>query len=43
MPAMLAPIEATLERFRIHFDNWAQQSELEPRLPELLPRLDTYE
>ena len=43
VPAMLARIEATLERFRIHFDAWALQSELEQRLPELLPRLDTYE
>ena len=41
--AMLEQIEATLERFRIHFDSWALQSELEERLPELLPRLDTYE
>ncbi|HTS72313.1 MAG TPA: arginine--tRNA ligase [Gaiellaceae bacterium] len=41
--AMLAQIEATLERFRIHFDSWALQSELETRLPEFLPRLDTYE
>ncbi len=40
---MLAQIEATLERFRVHFDTWALQSELEQRLPELLPRLDTYE
>jgi len=40
---MLARIEQTLERFRIHFDSWARQSELEQRLPELLPRLDTYE
>ena len=32
-----------MERFRIHFDSWALQSELEQRLPELLPRLDTYE
>jgi arginyl-tRNA synthetase len=40
---MLARIEATLERFRIHFDSWALQSELAARLPELLPRLDTYE
>ncbi len=29
--------------FRIHFDSWAKQSELEKRLPEFLPRLDTYE
>jgi arginyl-tRNA synthetase len=40
---MLERIEATLERFRIHFDSWARQSELQQRLPELLPRLDTYE
>jgi arginyl-tRNA synthetase len=40
---MLERIEATLERFRIHFDSWATQSELERRLPEFLPRLDTYE
>ncbi|HYZ79107.1 MAG TPA: arginine--tRNA ligase [Gaiellaceae bacterium] len=42
VPAMLEQIERTLERFRIHFDSWALQSELELRLPELLPRLDTY-
>lgn len=42
VPHMLERIEATLERFRIHFDGWARQSELEQRLPELLPRLDTY-
>jgi arginyl-tRNA synthetase len=41
--AMLKQIEATLERVRIHFDSWALQSELEMRLPEFLPRLDTYE
>jgi arginyl-tRNA synthetase len=43
VPAMLGLIEATLERFRVHFDSWAKQSELERRLPEYLPRLDTYE
>jgi arginyl-tRNA synthetase len=43
VPPMLAQIERTLERFRIHFDSWAKQSELERRLPEFLPRLDTYE
>jgi arginyl-tRNA synthetase len=43
VPAMLARIEGTLERFRVHFDSWALQSELEKRLPELLPRIDTYE
>ena len=40
---MLAQIEASLERFRVHFDTWALQSELEQRLPELMPRLDAYE
>jgi arginyl-tRNA synthetase len=43
LPRMLGSIEGTLERFRIHFDSWALQSELEQRLPEFLPRLDTYE
>jgi arginyl-tRNA synthetase len=43
VPATLARIEATLERFRIHFDSWAKQSELEEALPALLERLDTYE
>jgi arginyl-tRNA synthetase len=43
VPVMLKEIEATLERFRVHFDSWRRQSELENRLPELLPRLDTYE
>jgi arginyl-tRNA synthetase len=43
VPAMLGQIEATMERFRIQFDSWAKQSELELRLPEYLPRLDTYE
>ncbi len=43
VPPILARIEATLERFRIHFDSWALQSELEQRLAGLLPRVDTYE
>src|SRR5436309_4486359 len=43
VPLMLKGIEATLERFRIHFDSFRLQSELEQRLPELLPKLDTYE
>jgi arginyl-tRNA synthetase len=43
VPVMLKEIEATLERFRVHYDSWRRQSELENRLPELLPRLDTYE
>jgi arginyl-tRNA synthetase len=40
---MLHRIEASLERFRIHFDSYRRQSVLEERLPELLPRLDAYE
>ena len=43
VPQMLQQIEASLERFRIHFDSWMLQSELEQRLPEFLPRVDTYE
>jgi arginyl-tRNA synthetase len=43
VPKMLASIEQTMERFRIHFDTWALQSKLEERLDEFLPRLDTYE
>ncbi len=41
--AMRKHIEESLERFRIHFDSWANQSEVERRVAELLPRLDTYE
>jgi len=43
VPRMLASIESTLERFRIHFDSFALQSELETRIASYLPRLDTYE
>ena len=43
VPKMLERIDASLERFRIHFDSWARQSVLESRLPEILPKLDTYE
>jgi arginyl-tRNA synthetase len=43
VPKMLAQIEASLEHFRIHFDSWALQSELEQRIGEFLPRLDIYE
>jgi arginyl-tRNA synthetase len=43
VPVVLAQIETMLERFRIHFDSWALQSELEQHVPELLTRIDTYE
>ena len=43
VPLMLERIDATLQRFRIHFDTWARQSDFEPRIGEILPLLDTYE
>jgi arginyl-tRNA synthetase len=43
VPRMLEEIERTLDRFRVHFDSWALQSELEGRIGEWLPKLDTYE
>jgi arginyl-tRNA synthetase len=43
VPLMLKEIEVSLDRFRVHFDTFRRQSELEQRLPELLPRLDAYE
>jgi arginyl-tRNA synthetase len=43
VPAMLHRIEESLERFRIHFDSWVRQSELEGELPQLLAQLPTYE
>jgi arginyl-tRNA synthetase len=41
--AMREEIEETLERFRVHIDEWANQSEIERHVAELLPKLDTYE
>jgi arginyl-tRNA synthetase len=43
VPPMLARIEATLERFRVHFDTWALESEVEAEIPEAVALLDTYE
>ena len=43
VPPMLAQIEATLERFRIHFDTWALESEVEAEIPEAIALLDTFE
>jgi arginyl-tRNA synthetase len=40
---MLHRIEASLERFRVHFDSWSKQSVVEVRLTGILPRLDIYE
>ena len=41
--AMRASIEASLERFRIHFDTWRRQSVIEERVPEVLAAIETYE
>ena len=43
VPRMLSSIESSLERFRVHFDSFSLQSELETRISAFLPRLDTYE
>jgi arginyl-tRNA synthetase len=43
VPRMRKQIEDSLERFHVHFDSWANQSEIERDVPALLPRLDTYE
>jgi arginyl-tRNA synthetase len=40
---MVAAIEASLERFRVHVDTWARQSVMELEIPDVLPKLDTYE
>jgi arginyl-tRNA synthetase len=41
--AMLNEIERELREFRIPIDTWRNQAELEGEIPELLPKLDTYE
>ena len=43
LPAMLEEIEATLERFRIHFDTWERQSVVEAEVGAALEALDTFE
>jgi len=43
VPRMLERIEATMERFRIRFDSWARQSDLEGELEAILTTLPTYE
>ena len=42
-PAMLERIEATLERFRIHFDTWERQSAVEAEIPEAIALLETFQ
>jgi arginyl-tRNA synthetase len=41
--AMLKEIERELRDFRVPIDTWRNQAELEHEIPELLPKLDTYE
>jgi arginyl-tRNA synthetase len=43
VPAMLERIEATLERFRTHFDTWERQSAVEAEILESVALLDTFE
>ncbi len=43
VPAMLEQMQATLERFRIHFDGWTLESEIEAEIPEAIALLDTFE
>ncbi len=41
VPRMLEQIEASLERFRIHFDSFERQSAVELEIPEAVALLDT--
>jgi arginyl-tRNA synthetase len=43
VPPMLARMEASLERFRIEFDSWTRETEVEAEIPEAIALLDTYE
>ena len=43
VPAMLERIEVSLERFRIHFDTWERQSDVEAEVAEAIALVDTYE
>ena len=43
VPAMLENMEASLERFRVHFDTFTRESEVEAEIPEAVALLDTFE
>jgi arginyl-tRNA synthetase len=43
VPRMLAGIESSLERFRVHFDTFERQSVVETEVPEAIALLDTFE
>ena len=40
---MIERIESDLERFRINFDTWTRETEVEAEIPEAVALLDTYE
>ena len=40
---MMSLIQAELERFRVRFDTWARQAEIERDVPAALARIETYE
>jgi arginyl-tRNA synthetase len=40
---MLRRIETTLERFSVHFDSWALQSEMAAHIDEAVAQIETYE
>ena len=41
--AMVEEIQREVEEFRISVDSWRRQPEVEKDIPEVLPKLDTYE
>src|SRR5919204_705055 len=41
--AMVEEIKRELREFRVPIDTWRNQAELEQEIPEILPKLDTYE
>jgi arginyl-tRNA synthetase len=43
VPLMMARIRETLERFRVRFDSFQLERELEPEIPAAVASLDTYE
>jgi arginyl-tRNA synthetase len=43
VPPMLEKMEASLERFRVHFDSFTRETEVEVEIPEAIALLDTYE
>ncbi|MBV8397097.1 MAG: arginine--tRNA ligase, partial [Actinobacteria bacterium] len=43
VPVMLEKIVDTLRRFRVDFDSFVREAELEPEIPDAIARIDTYE